>query len=77
MPFNAPQSLTSDETYAVIAWLLFQNQIIGEDAVIDSQTLTNIQMPNRNGFTPDPTARCSIAVEETRGVASCFYDDVA
>jgi mono/diheme cytochrome c family protein len=54
MPFNAPQSLTSDETYAVIAWLLFQNQIIGEDAVIDSQTLTNIQMPNRNGFTPDP-----------------------
>jgi S-disulfanyl-L-cysteine oxidoreductase SoxD len=54
MPFNAPQSLTPDETYAVIAWLLFQNQVIGEDAVIDSQTLTNIQMPNRNGFIPDP-----------------------
>ena len=38
MPFNAPQSLTSDDTYAVIAWLLFQNQIIAEDTVIDAQT---------------------------------------
>lgn len=54
MPFNAPQSLTSDETYSVIAWLLFQNQVIAEDAVIDAQTLPKIQMPNRNGFIPDP-----------------------
>ncbi len=54
MPFNAPQSLTSDETYSVIAWLLFQNQVIAEDAVIDAQTLPKVQMPNRNGFIPDP-----------------------
>jgi cytochrome c len=54
MPFNAPQSLTPDEVYSVIAWLLFQNQIIAEDAVIDAQTLPKIEMPNRNGFVPDP-----------------------
>jgi S-disulfanyl-L-cysteine oxidoreductase SoxD len=54
MPFDAPQSLSPDETYSVIAWLLFQNQIIGEDAVIDAKTLPTIQMPNRNGFIPDP-----------------------
>lgn len=54
MPFNAPQSLTPDEIYSVIAWLLFQNQIIAEDAVIDAQTLPKVQMPNRNGFIPDP-----------------------
>jgi mono/diheme cytochrome c family protein len=54
MPFNAPQSLTSDDTYAVIAWLLFQNQIIAEDTVIDAQTLPKVQMPNRNGFILDP-----------------------
>ena len=39
MPYNAPQSLTPDEVYSVVAWLLFQNQIIAEDAVIDAQTL--------------------------------------
>jgi S-disulfanyl-L-cysteine oxidoreductase SoxD len=54
MPFNAPQSLTPDEIYSVIAWLLFKNQIIAEGAVIDAKTLPTIRMPNRNGFIPDP-----------------------
>jgi S-disulfanyl-L-cysteine oxidoreductase SoxD len=54
MPFNAPQSLTSDEVYSVIAWLLHQNGIISEDMVVSAQTLPQVQMPNRNGFIPDP-----------------------
>jgi cytochrome c len=54
MPFNAPQSLTADETYSVTAWLLFQNHIIPEDAAIDAQALSNVRMPNREGFIPDP-----------------------
>jgi cytochrome c len=53
MPYNAPQSLTPDEIYSVIAWLLFQNHVIAEDAVIDAQTLPKVQMPNRNGFISD------------------------
>ncbi len=54
MPLNAPQSLSRNEVYSVIAWLLFQNQIIPEEGVIDAQTLSKVQMPNRNGFIPDP-----------------------
>lgn len=54
MPFNAPQSLSPDEVYSVIAWLLQQNEIITEDQVIDAQTLPQITMPNRDGFVPDP-----------------------
>jgi cytochrome c len=54
MPFNAPGSLNSDEIYSVIAWLLFQNGIVQEDAVIDARTLPLVQMPNRNGFVQDP-----------------------
>lgn len=54
MPFNAPGSLNSDEVYSVIAWLLFQNGIIQEDAVIDAGTLPLVQMPNRDGFVQDP-----------------------
>src|SRR5438445_6214705 len=54
MPFNAPGSLNPDEIYSVIAWLLFQNGIVKEDAVIDARTLPLVQMPNRNGFIPDP-----------------------
>jgi cytochrome c len=53
MPFNAPQSLTAEETYSVIAWLLFKNDIIPEDRLIDATTLPQVQMPNRDGFIRD------------------------
>ncbi len=54
MPFTAPQSLTPDEVYSVVAWLLYQNGIIPEDAVMDARTLPAVRMPNRDGFVPDP-----------------------
>jgi S-disulfanyl-L-cysteine oxidoreductase SoxD len=53
-PFNQPGSLTDDEVYALTAWLLFRNQIITADQVIDAETLPHVRMPNRNGFVPDP-----------------------
>ncbi|MEK7761509.1 MAG: cytochrome c [Nitrospirota bacterium] len=54
MPFTAPQSLTPDEIYSVVAWLLHQDGIIPADAVIDAQTLPAVKMPNREGFVSDP-----------------------
>lgn len=54
MPFSAPQSLTSDEVYAAVAWLLYRNGIVDEHAVLDARTLPAVQMPNRHGFVPDP-----------------------
>jgi S-disulfanyl-L-cysteine oxidoreductase SoxD len=53
-PFNQPGSLTDDEVHALTAWLLFKNQIIAADQVIDAKTLPNVRMPNRDGFVPDP-----------------------
>jgi len=55
MPANAPQSLTADEVYAICAFLLNANGIIPDDAVMDQDTLPQVIMPNRDGFTsPDP-----------------------
>jgi mono/diheme cytochrome c family protein len=54
MPFTAPQSLTADEVYSLVAWILARNGILPDDAVIDAKTLPAIRMPNRNGFVPDP-----------------------
>jgi S-disulfanyl-L-cysteine oxidoreductase SoxD len=53
-PFDKPGSLTDEEVYAVTAWLLFRNQIIAADQVIDAATLPTVRMPNRDGFVPDP-----------------------
>jgi cytochrome c len=54
MPFDAPQSLSPDDVYSVVAWLLHQNGIIDEVTMMDARTLPQVQMPNRNGFIPDP-----------------------
>jgi mono/diheme cytochrome c family protein len=50
MPLNAPKSLTDDEVYAVSAYILQLNGIIGEAEVMDAQTLPQVRMPNRDGF---------------------------
>jgi S-disulfanyl-L-cysteine oxidoreductase SoxD len=55
MPYNAPQSLTPDQVYAVTAYVLYLNRIVPQSAVLDAQSLPRVKMPNRNGFTsPDP-----------------------
>ena len=48
------QRLSADQVYALTAFLLHQNEIIQENDVIDRNSLPKIQMPNRNGFVPDP-----------------------
>jgi mono/diheme cytochrome c family protein len=53
-PYDKPGSLTDEEVYALTAWLLFRNNIIPVDQVIDADTLPKVRMPNRDGFVPDP-----------------------
>lgn len=51
MPYEAPKSLTSDEVYALTAYLLFLNGLVDEDSRMDAASLPGVKMPNRNGFT--------------------------
>ena len=53
MPITNPLSLSNDEVYAVSAYVLFLNGIIGEDAQMNAQTLPQVKMPNRDGFVSD------------------------
>jgi cytochrome c len=50
MPITAPQSLTSDEVYAVTAYVLSIDGIVPADAVLDAKSLPKVKMPNRDGF---------------------------
>jgi cytochrome c len=54
MPYMAPGSLNADEVYAVSAYILAEGKIIEKSAVLDAQSLPRIEMPNRDGFIPDP-----------------------
>lgn len=51
MPPSAPGSLTTDELYAVTAYLLAANKVIGETDEMNAATLPKVKMPNRDGFT--------------------------
>ena len=50
MPMDAPASLSDDEVYALTAYLLFANGVIGEREVMDARSLPAVRMPNRDGF---------------------------
>ena len=50
MPFQAPRTLTNDDVYSLTAYILSINKLIGENDVMNAQTLPKVQMPNRDGF---------------------------
>jgi cytochrome c len=50
MPSTKPGSLTPNEVYAVTAYVLFLNEVIEENTVLDATTLPKVRMPNRDNF---------------------------
>jgi S-disulfanyl-L-cysteine oxidoreductase SoxD len=50
MPFTQPRSLTDQEVYALCAYLLAANKLIGENDEMNATTLPKVQMPNRDNF---------------------------
>ena len=54
MPYDRPKSLTLNEVYAVIAYLLHLNNIVDASTTIDAATLPEVRMPNSGGITADP-----------------------
>ncbi len=54
MPLGMEGSLTPDEVYSIVAYLLFINDVIEEDVVLDQDSLPKIEMPNRNNFARVP-----------------------
>ena len=56
MPANAPGTLTANETYGLVAWLLMKNGIVPASAVMNAETLPRVVMPAHARFNPDDRA---------------------
>ena len=52
MPSGAPGTLTADEVYGLVAWILAENGIVAPDAVMNVETLPAVEMPARGVFVP-------------------------
>jgi cytochrome c len=50
MPMDAPATLSDDQIYAVSAYVLYLNRIVGLDDRLDADSLPRVRMPNRDGF---------------------------
>ena len=53
MPFMQPGTLTPDETYSLVAYILALNKIVPETAVMDRTTLPKVVMPSKDRFVMD------------------------
>jgi cytochrome c len=50
MPFPAPHSLSSDQVYAITAYILNLNNLVPNDFVADRNSLPKVKMPNHDAF---------------------------
>ncbi|MGI9327943.1 MAG: c-type cytochrome [Pseudomonadales bacterium] len=67
MPFTQPESLTADETYAITAYVLYLNDLVEDEFVLDQNNLASIRLPNESNFVPDPRPD----VANTRCMSDC------
>ncbi|WP_353156093.1 c-type cytochrome [Herminiimonas fonticola] len=53
MPWTAPKSLTTEEVYAVTAYILNMAEVLPDDFTLSDKNIAEVQklMPNRNGMT--------------------------
>ncbi len=54
MPFGDAQSLSADETYALVAYILSMNDLVGDDFELSKSNFTTVRLPNEANFIDDP-----------------------
>jgi mono/diheme cytochrome c family protein len=50
MPYHGSGELSANDIYALTAWILAENKIVKPATVLSEQTLSTVQMPNKEGF---------------------------
>jgi cytochrome c len=65
MPFGAAGTLSADETYAIVAYILYSNDVVDEDFVLSNENFTDVEMHNKNGFVLDDRAETEYAAWRT------------
>ena len=53
MPFGAAQTMSPDEVYAIVAYILYSNDLVDDDFVLSKENFLDVEMPNKDGFIID------------------------
>lgn len=62
MPFGNAQSLTPDEVYAIVAYILYSNNLVEDDFELSNENFMDVVLPNAGGFIVDDRAVTEYAI---------------
>ncbi|WP_299773828.1 c-type cytochrome [uncultured Tateyamaria sp.] len=76
MPFGGAGTLTNDETYAIVAYILYSNDMVDDDFVLSRETFMDVEMHNADGFIVDDRAEAEYAAWSTEPCMENCKDEV-
>jgi len=62
MPYGNAGSLTDDEVYAIVAYILYSNNLIDDDFLLSDDNFMEFEMPNKAGFVVDDRAEAEYVI---------------
>ena len=62
MPYGNAGTLTADETYAIVAYILYSNDLIEDDFVLSKDSFLDVEMPNADGFIVDNRMETEVSI---------------
>ncbi|MEQ6204913.1 c-type cytochrome [Sulfitobacter sp. HNIBRBA2951] len=62
MPYGNAGTLTDDEVYQIVAYILYSNDMIEDDFELSRETFFDVEMPNAGGFILDDRAETEYAI---------------
>jgi S-disulfanyl-L-cysteine oxidoreductase SoxD len=62
MPYGNAGTLSDDEVYAIVAYILYSNDLIEDDFVLSDETFADVELPNAQGFILDNRAETEYAI---------------
>jgi len=75
MPFGNAGSLSDDEVYAIVAYILYSNDLIEDDFVLSHENLAQFELPNTGGFIVDDRALTEYAAWSGEPCCGCGAGD--
>lgn len=76
MPFGEAGTLSADETYAIVAYLLYSSDLVDDDFVLTQDNFTEVELPNAGGFVLDDRPEREYAVWRAEPCMTDCKDDV-
>lgn len=62
MPYGNAQTLSNDDVYAIVAYILYSNFLVDDDFVLSNENFLEVEMPNADGFIVDDRAEAEYSI---------------